>query len=74
MLRNGTCILLYLIVPNTQPKVTHLKISQKAPNQSLHPEKPLKEIKGIWKKLLKYQNNPSNIGKWDFHSTTFQGP
>ena len=25
------------------------------------------------KKLQKYKNNPSNIGKWDVHSTIFQG-
>ena len=60
---------------NTQTKVTHLNISHKAVNQSM-------QLKNTWslskkltefeKTLLKHENNPFNIGKWDFHATVFQ--
>ena len=30
--------------------------------------------KNLKQTLLKYKNNPFNSGKWEFHSTIFQGP
>ena len=60
---------------NTQPELTHLNVSQKAPNQSLQLENTNFRKKSLKsEKLPRYKSNPYNIGKWDFHSTIFQSP
>ena len=47
---------------NTRPKVAHVNISQKAPNQSLL----LKNTRSFWKKLTQSENVPPILGNGDF--------
>ena len=67
-MRKRTCILPYLKVPKHPVRGT------------AELELELGNIKGLWKKLIKSGKitkkleYPSNIEKWDFHSTIFQGP
>ena len=62
-LGNGTLILLYFKVPNFPACSDTPQYHSNSPNL----------VCGTGK-LIKFQNNSSNIGKWDIHSTIFQDP